>query len=101
MEKHTRFFQNKRIYTGFDGFFLKTKGFLPKMYKIFGSEMPRGGFSVSHKGFLNAIVWFCHIMVWFESLSGFNVSCSSFSVSHSCFRMPCGGLVIVSMYRVS
>ena len=23
-----------------DGFFLKTKGFLPKVYNIFGSEMP-------------------------------------------------------------
>ena len=27
----------KRI---FDGFFLKTKGFLPKVYEIFGNEMP-------------------------------------------------------------
>ena len=43
-KKRTRFFQNKRIYTDFDGFFLKTKGFLPKVYEIFGSEMPLGLF---------------------------------------------------------
>ena len=41
-KKRTRFFQNKRIYTDFDGFFSKTKGFLPKVYEIFGSEMPLG-----------------------------------------------------------
>ena len=40
-KKRTRFFQNKRIYTDFfHGFFLKTKGFLPKVHEIFGSEMP-------------------------------------------------------------
>ena len=41
-EKRTRFFQNKRIDADFAGFFLKTKGFLPKVYEIFGSEMPLG-----------------------------------------------------------
>ena len=36
------FFRTKGIIRIFDGFFLKTKGFLPKLYEIFGSEMPLG-----------------------------------------------------------
>ena len=39
-EKRARFFLNKRILTDFYGFFLKAKGFLLKVYEIFGSEMP-------------------------------------------------------------
>ena len=34
------FFRTKAFIRIFDGFFLKTKGFLPKVYEIFGSEMP-------------------------------------------------------------
>ena len=34
------FFRTKGFMRIFDGFFLKTKGFLPKVYEIFGSEMP-------------------------------------------------------------
>ena len=34
------FFRTKGFTLIFDGFFLKTKGFLPKVYEIFGSEMP-------------------------------------------------------------
>ena len=34
------FFRTKGFTRIFDGFFLKTKGFLPKVYEIFGSEMP-------------------------------------------------------------
>ena len=36
------FFRTKGFTRIFDGFFLKTKGFLPKVYEIFGSEMPLG-----------------------------------------------------------
>ena len=36
------FFRTKGFIRIFDGFFLKTKGFLPKVYEIFGSEMPLG-----------------------------------------------------------
>ena len=41
-KKRARVFQHKRIYTDLDGSFLKTKGFLTKVYEIFGSEMPLG-----------------------------------------------------------
>ena len=34
------YFRTKGFIRILDGFFLKTKGFLPKVYKIFGSEMP-------------------------------------------------------------
>ena len=34
------FFRTKGFTRIFDGFFLKTKGFLPKVYDVFGSEMP-------------------------------------------------------------
>ena len=34
------FFRTNGFIRMFDGFFLKTKGFLPKVYEIFGSEMP-------------------------------------------------------------
>ena len=34
------FFRTKGFIRIFDGFFLKTKGFLPKVYEIFWSEMP-------------------------------------------------------------
>ena len=34
------FFRTKGFIRIFDGFFLKTKGFLPNVYEIFGSEMP-------------------------------------------------------------
>ena len=40
LEKRMRFFQNKGFLRILDGFFLKTKRFLPKVYKIFWSEMP-------------------------------------------------------------
>ena len=36
------FFRTKGLLRIFDGFFLKTKGFLPKVYEIFGSEMALG-----------------------------------------------------------
>ena len=36
------FFRTKGFKRIFDGFFLKTKGLLPKVYEIFGSEMPLG-----------------------------------------------------------
>ena len=39
-KKRTRFFSTKGFLQIFDGIFLKTKGFLPKVYEIFGSEMP-------------------------------------------------------------
>ena len=35
-------FRTKGLIQIFDRFFLKTKGFLPKLYEIFGSEMPLG-----------------------------------------------------------
>ena len=41
-KKRTRFFSTKGFLQIFDGIFLKTKGFLPKVYEIFGSEMPLG-----------------------------------------------------------
>ena len=34
------FFRTKGFIRIYDGYFLKTKGFLPKVYEIFGSEMP-------------------------------------------------------------
>ena len=34
------FFRTKGFLRIFDGFFLQTKGFLPKAYEIFWSEMP-------------------------------------------------------------
>ena len=34
------FFRTKGFIGIFDGFFLKTKGFLPKVHEIFGSKMP-------------------------------------------------------------
>ena len=34
------FFRTKGFIRIFDGYFLKTKGFLPKVYEIFWSEMP-------------------------------------------------------------
>ena len=34
------FFRTKGFKRIFDGFFLKTKGLLQKVYEIFGSEMP-------------------------------------------------------------
>ena len=41
IEKSVRdFFRTKGFKRIFDGFFLRTKGFLPKVYEIFGSEMP-------------------------------------------------------------
>ena len=36
------FFRTKGFLRIFDGFFLETKGFLPKAYEIFWSEMPLG-----------------------------------------------------------
>ena len=36
------FFRTKGLTRIFNGFLLKTKGFLPKVYGIFGSEMPLG-----------------------------------------------------------
>ena len=39
-EKRTRFFRTKGFIRIYDGLFLKAKGFLPKVYEIFGSEMP-------------------------------------------------------------
>ena len=42
-KKRTRFFRTKGFLRIFDGFFLQTKGFLPKAYEIFWSEMPLGG----------------------------------------------------------
>ena len=36
------FFRTKGFTRIFNGFFLKTKGFLPKVYEIFGSEMSLG-----------------------------------------------------------
>ena len=36
------FFRTKGFIWIFDGFFLKTKGFLPKVYEIFGSEVSLG-----------------------------------------------------------
>ena len=46
-KKPTRFFRTKGFIRNFDGFFVKTEGFLPKLYKIFGSEMPLGAMLVS------------------------------------------------------
>ena len=37
------FFRTKGFIRIFDGFFLKTKGFLPKVYEIFWSEVPLDG----------------------------------------------------------
>ena len=34
-KKHTRFFRKKGLIGIFGGFFLKTKGFSPKVYEIF------------------------------------------------------------------
>ena len=39
-EKAYEAFLNKRILTDFVGFGKKTKGFLQKVYEIFGGEMP-------------------------------------------------------------
>ena len=41
------FFKTKGFIGIFDGFFLKTKGFLPKVYEILESEMPLEFFHVS------------------------------------------------------
>ena len=38
------FFRSKVFIRIFDGFFFKTKGFLPKVYEIFGSELPLENF---------------------------------------------------------
>ena len=40
------FFKTKGFIRIFDGFFLKTKGFLPKVYEIFRSEIPLGPWHV-------------------------------------------------------
>ena len=42
LKKRTKFLRTKEFIRIFDGFFLKTKGFLPKFYEIFGSEIPLG-----------------------------------------------------------
>ena len=44
------FFKTKGFIWIFDGFFLKTKGFLPKVYEIFGSEMPLALCMVQSRG---------------------------------------------------
>ena len=45
-------FRAKGFIQIFDGFFLKTKGFSPKVYEIFGSEMPLGEVSPIFLGYI-------------------------------------------------
>ena len=53
------FFRTKGFKRIFDGFFFKTKGFLPKMYEIFGSEMPLGDYSAAEHDSKRFDRWCC------------------------------------------
>ena len=45
------FFKTKGFIRILDGFSLKTKGFLPKVYEILGSEMPLAFYNVTSPNF--------------------------------------------------